>query len=57
MTKDEMEEEGILEVCKNCNSIHLIEHSDNQIECRDCGAVNYTKFVKEEEYEGHKSYH
>lgn len=52
-----MEEEGILEVCKNCNSIHLVEHSDNQIECRDCGAVNYTKFVKEDEYEGHKSYH
>lgn len=46
-TKEELEEEGLLEICKNCGSLHLIEHSPDQIECRDCGAVNYTTYINE----------
>jgi len=46
-TKEELEEEGILEICKNCGSLHLIEYSADQVECRDCGAVNYTSYIKE----------
>lgn len=54
-SKEELEEEGLLEVCKNCGSLHLIEHSPDQVECRDCGAVNYTVYIEEIDLDGRES--
>ena len=54
-SKEELEDEGLLEICKNCSSLHLIEHSHDQVECRDCGAVNYTTYIKESDLKTKKS--
>lgn len=50
-TKDELEDEELYEVCKNCGSLNLTEYSDKEVVCGKCGATNYTKYIKQEEWE------
>lgn len=47
-TSDELENEGLIEICKACNSINLKEHGKHVI-CGDCGSKDFTKEIKEEE--------
>lgn len=52
--KDDLEEQGLLELCTNCGSINLIEYNIDQKEdrvvCGDCGTVDFTHCVSEVEY-------
>lgn len=56
MSNDQLEDEGLMVICKHCNSplIKEIEDVDNhkKVEhCADCGTVDYTRVVTEEEFE------
>jgi len=50
MSKDELEDQGLLEVCSNCGSIHLKEYTEGKTVCNNCGTVNFTHTITEEEY-------
>lgn len=51
LTKDELEEQGLMEICKHCNSPYIldIDRGEN-VMCNDCGTVDYTKYVTEQEF-------
>lgn len=49
LNKDELEELGLIECCAHCGSLHITEEGDD-LYCNDCGILNYTKVVSEEEY-------
>jgi hypothetical protein len=55
MSKDELEENGLLEVCTACGSLNLHEYEasdgSKRIVCTHCGTVDFTHQVTEEEYE------
>lgn len=55
MSRDELEDSGLLEVCTNCGSINLHEYEadngDKRIVCTRCGIVDFTHTISEEEYE------
>lgn len=55
MNKDDLEDQGLLEVCTNCGSLNLKEYGDSieeskRIVCGDCGTVDFTHLVSETEY-------
>jgi len=51
MTKDDLEEQGLYEVCNHCNSPALKQLDNDNIYCTGCGTVNFTKVITEEELE------
>lgn len=51
MTNDELEEKGLIEVCKHCKSAYIIDIGYNIIMCANCGAEGYVDRIKEEDYE------
>lgn len=50
MTKDELEDQGLVEVCTNCGSMHLKEYNDRVV-CTNCGTVDFVHQITEEELE------
>lgn len=50
LTNDELEEQGKVECCAHCGSLHITEEGNN-LYCNSCGIVNYTEIITEEEYE------
>jgi RNase P subunit RPR2 len=60
MTSDELEDKGLMVICKHCNSANIVEMkeinmptiSSKTIEvCNNCGTVDYTQIVTEKEFE------
>lgn len=54
-SKDDLEEQGLIEVCTNCQSINLKEYKNSttqeiRVVCEDCGTVDFTHVITEEEY-------
>lgn len=52
-TKDYLEENNIMEICKHCNSAHIlsIDENSDSVMCGNCGTIDYVKEVTEKEYE------
>lgn len=50
-TNDELEEQGLIEVCKHCGSPNITIEVDNQHYCNSCGIVDYVEIISEEEFE------
>jgi len=52
---NELEDLELLIVCKNCNSLAIMEViGEDQASldmCENCGVVNYTRIIAEDEYE------
>lgn len=51
MTNEELEEQGLVEVCKHCGSLHITVEDGDRHYCNECGIVNYTEIISEDEYE------
>lgn len=49
-TNDELEEEGLVECCAHCGSIHITVEKQGKY-CHNCGILNFTEVITEEEYE------
>lgn len=58
MSKDELEDKGLYEVCTNCGSINLHQYETDsgqpRVVCTNCGIVDFTHTITEEEYESTK---
>lgn len=50
-TNDELEEKGLIEVCKHCGSPNITVEKDNQHFCNSCGIVDFVEVITEEEFE------
>jgi ribosomal protein S27AE len=53
MSKDDLEEFELLEVCTNCGSLNLQEYESStskRIVCGNCGTVDFTHTITETEY-------
>jgi hypothetical protein len=50
-TNDELEEKGLIEVCKHCGSPNITVEKDNQHFCNSCGIVDYVEYITEEQLE------
>jgi hypothetical protein len=48
-TNDELEEQGLVECCAHCGSLHITIEKEGKY-CNDCGVLNYTKLEKEKDY-------
>jgi hypothetical protein len=48
MSNEELEENGLMEVCKHCNSLHVTIEPNGDKYCNSCGIVNFTEVVTEE---------
>lgn len=51
MTNEELEEQGLVEVCSHCGSLHITVEDDDLHYCNTCGTVDFTQTITEEEYE------
>lgn len=50
LTNEELEEQGLLEVCGHCGSLHVTVEDQNTKYCNSCGIVNFTEVISEDEY-------
>ncbi len=50
-TNDELEQEGLLECCAHCGSLHITVEADGEKFCNECGIIGYTEIISETEYE------
>lgn len=49
-TNEELEDQGLLEACKHCNSLHITIEPNGDKYCNSCGIVNFTITITEEEW-------
>jgi hypothetical protein len=51
LTNDALEEQGLVECCAHCGSLHITIEANNECYCNNCCIVGYTEIITEEEYE------
>tara|TARA_R110000822_G_scaffold82509_6_gene195161 strand:- start:959 stop:1144 length:186 start_codon:yes stop_codon:yes gene_type:complete len=51
LSNEELEEQGLLEVCGHCGSLHITTEDNKTKYCNSCGIVNFTDIISEEDYE------
>ena len=50
LTNDELEEQGLVECCAHCGSIHITIEASGDRYCNSCYILGYTEIITEEEY-------
>jgi len=50
LTNDDLEEQGLVECCIHCNNLHITIEENGDMYCNDCGMVNFTEVITEQEY-------
>lgn len=50
MTNDDLEEQGLVECCSHCYSLHITVEEEGSKFCNDCGTVDVTEIITEDEW-------
>ncbi len=51
ITNDDLEEQGLVECCAHCNSLHITIEPNGSKYCNNCGTLDFTEIISEVEWQ------